>query len=109
MIDGNYLADNAGPGIEVEISEDILVSNNLSVRNGLVNEPGNWQYAGILLAESMRCDIQHNTCVNNRRGIAVGNWVFARWTRDKPYEAIIRIASPFVEKRGELEGNLRAT
>jgi hypothetical protein len=71
VIDSNYLADNAGPGIEVEISEDILVNNNLCVRNGLVNEPGNWQDAGILIAESMRCDINHNTCANNRSGIAV--------------------------------------
>jgi hypothetical protein len=72
IIDSNYVADNAGPGIDVEISEEVTVSNNLCVRNGLVDEPpGDWQNAGILIAESMRCKIDHNTCLGNRSGIAV--------------------------------------
>jgi hypothetical protein len=71
VVEQCYTADNEGPGIEIEISEHITARNNLCVRNGLKNEPGKWQYAGILLGESMYCDVEHNVCVGNEVGIEV--------------------------------------
>jgi hypothetical protein len=64
-------ADNLGPGIIIEISQDITVKNNLCCRNGLKTEPGAWSYAGILLAESKDCHVGRNSCIGNRCGIAI--------------------------------------
>ncbi len=71
VVEQCYTAENRGPGIEIEISEHISAKNNLCVRNGLSKEPGYWQYAGILLSESMYCDVQHNVSVGNQVGIEV--------------------------------------
>ena len=71
VVEQCYTADNDGPGIEIEISEHITARNNLCIRNGLKDEPGKWQYAGILLGESMYCNVEHNVCVGNEIGIEV--------------------------------------
>ena len=70
-IENSYAGGNDGPGIQIEISSDMSVSNNLCVRNGLTDEPGSWNYAGILIAESMRIAVEHNTTVENLTGIEV--------------------------------------
>ena len=60
--------DNAGPGIEVEISGGFRIQNNLCVHNGTDRH---WCGAGILLAEADHCTVEHNTCVLNPTGISI--------------------------------------
>jgi len=60
--------DNAGSGIFVEISGDFRIRDNLCVRNGTDDQ---WGMAGILVAESDNCTIEHNTCILNPTGIAI--------------------------------------
>jgi len=60
--------DNTGHGIFVEISGAIIVTNNLCYDNG--RKP-NWSAAGICIAESEDCVVEHNTCVGNPTGISV--------------------------------------
>jgi parallel beta helix pectate lyase-like protein/chondroitinase B-like protein len=71
LVELSYTADNNGAGIFAEISEGITIRNNLTVRNGLKDEPGSWCNAGILLGEAMRCVVEHNISVGNRHGIEV--------------------------------------
>ena len=60
--------DNAGSGIFVEISGDFLIRDNLCLRNGTDNA---WGMAGIQVAESDNCTIEHNSCILNPTGIAI--------------------------------------
>ena len=66
--------ENEGSGLFIEISRNIRVFNNLSVRNacGVVGSPdGGWGAGGIMLAESMNCVVASNTCVGNKDGITL--------------------------------------
>jgi hypothetical protein len=69
IIEESYAAENL-TGIMVEISRDIIVRNNLVVRNGLAKNSG-WGDAGILIGESLNTVVERNRCVGNRTGIAV--------------------------------------
>jgi hypothetical protein len=71
LVENSYTEANNGPGIFIEISETATVRKNVCVRNGLKNEPGAWQGAGILLGEAMHCVVERNICVGNRMGIEV--------------------------------------
>jgi hypothetical protein len=66
--------ENEGSGLFIEISRNIRVVHNLSIRNALdvvgKSDAGAWSSAGIQLGESMNCFVGWNTCVGNRDGIA---------------------------------------
>jgi len=70
-IEESSATDNNGPGIMIEISSDMAVRNNVCLRNGLKDERGAWNNAGILLAEAMRTAVDHNVSAWNRTGIEI--------------------------------------
>jgi len=70
IIDHSYAADNVDAGIAIEISQRMTIRNNVAMRNGIDKRSG-WASAGILVAESKRCLVEHNISVGNRTGIAV--------------------------------------
>ncbi|MBN2449381.1 MAG: right-handed parallel beta-helix repeat-containing protein [Lentisphaeria bacterium] len=67
--------DNEMSGLFVEISRDFVIRHNLFLRNcvGSVRcgDWHDWGSAGILLAESLDCRVEYNTCVGNKDGIAI--------------------------------------
>jgi hypothetical protein len=65
--------ENEESGLFIEISRGIVAENNLAVRNGVdaVGHATLWGGGGIELAESMNCQIDHNTCVENANGISM--------------------------------------
>lgn len=60
--------DNTGHGIFIEISGGFIITNNLMFNNGT---KGEWGAAGICIAESEDCIVEHNTCVGNPTGISI--------------------------------------
>jgi hypothetical protein len=70
-VEESWATDNNGPGIMIEISSDMTVRNNVCLRNGLKDERGAWNNAGILLAEAMRTLVDHNVSAWNRTGIEI--------------------------------------
>jgi hypothetical protein len=89
-IEDSFAAENNGAGMFAEISETATFRNNVCVRNGLKDEPGAWNGAGILLGEAMRCIVEHNISVGNRSGIEVRQQRIrslpADTSRDRPQE-----------------------
>jgi hypothetical protein len=70
-IEESYAADNVGPGVEIEISQDITVRNNVCLRNARGDSLTLNSAAGILIAESMNVLVEHNVALGNRVGIAL--------------------------------------
>ena len=60
--------DNTGHGMFIEISGGFLITNNLCYDNGASKH---WSAAGICVAESEDCILEHNTCVGNPSGISI--------------------------------------
>ena len=68
MIRRSVCYDNTGHGIFIEISGAFIITNNLMYNNGT---EGEWGAAGICIAESEDCIVEHNTCVGNPTGISI--------------------------------------
>src|SRR5207249_1220701 len=88
LIQHSRAIENDGPGIFVEISERIMVRDNVCLRNGLKDRPGAWQNAGILLGEAMDSVVAHNICAGNRIGIEVRQQGIRRLESDPAHDRL---------------------
>lgn len=68
--EGNLVEDNAGPGIEHEISYSVTIRNNTVRRNGHNSQGWIWG-AGILIATSSDANIEGNVLAGNQSGIGI--------------------------------------
>jgi hypothetical protein len=67
---GNLVDNNAGPGIEHEISYAAVIRNNIVRRNGHNSQGWMWG-AGILIANSSDVTVEGNKLYNNGSGLGV--------------------------------------
>jgi hypothetical protein len=74
-IDHCRFIENEKSGLFVEISRNITITNCLAARNAIgavgVVTDHDWSCAGIQIAESVNCRVEHNTCILNKDGIAL--------------------------------------
>ena len=73
-VSNNRVHDNAGAGIQYEISHNGRISNNVVWKNGLAYglDTNHWGWgAGILVQNSNGCDVSNNTLAWNSNGITV--------------------------------------
>lgn len=74
-IENCLFTGNEASGLMIEISRDITVKHCLFSGNGVgrigTPDPQDWGVGGIVLAESMNCDIQNCTITENQDGIVI--------------------------------------
>lgn len=82
LIEDNVVEDNTGPGIEIEISYDTVVQNNVVKRCGGDPMHASWYLgAGILVYNSTNVEVLGNTVEACRSGIAAVDQVRGVGTR----------------------------